>query len=158
MWFPDAASEQYVAVRVKQIGFAPGLRAPAARAIDTVGTWRQTPTKHVVTFYPAGAAELKGGGKWKLVLGQETLTLDLKGATRWTHTFVCGQTQASTMHDGGRILPIVVDCKGLEVQVDPTVGHVHLQFAMMDGDDPYAVDLDVLFGRIYESDAEKETI
>lgn len=56
--------------------------------------------------------------------------------------------QASTMHDGGRVIPLVTQCEHLYTNVDPEVGEVYLQFVLIDGEDKYPVTLKVQFGRI----------
>ncbi|MDQ0191061.1 hypothetical protein JI721_14370 [Alicyclobacillus cycloheptanicus] len=149
MWFPETESIQHVAVRWWQTGTGPGFKVTSrGRATNTIGTWMQKPGLHVLTFYPAGAASEQHSGKFVLKIDSHALTLDVKGRTRWTHTFFEGQIQASTMHEGGKVIPLVTECKDLDAYVDADVGDVYLQLVLMDGDDKYPITFNVQFGRV----------
>jgi hypothetical protein len=155
--FTSESFTTLVEVELTQSGEAPGIiQAYAGVHTYTQAMWKQKKGRHMLVLpalevdeegYYEGSPRLVGQVETKFYLTEDMITLDRTGAIRWAHDFVSGKVQASILHLGGLVLPIVVETSRAEAEWTEDSGKMNLQFLLTSGNDHYPVEIALKFGK-----------
>lgn len=146
MWLANEEFNLSVPIHWSQTGHGPGFPESQETELSNIGTWRQKGATHRIIFNPPVTDTSAQTRKVRIVAEADAVTLELTGETRWTHTFVEHQTQASLMHIGGLVSPIVIETRELDVSIEPSGGRIHLGFILHDGDEVFPIAFNLSFG------------
>ncbi len=138
-------------------GNAPGLvSAIEGGQVFHHAMWKRKKGKNILILpalgvdepgHEDGSPHLIGTVETKLYLSQDVVTLDRNGIIRWAHEFAAGKLQASIMHLGGLVLPVVVETSRVAAHWTDDSGEVDLAFVLTCSDIQYPVELNVHFVR-----------
>ncbi len=156
----ETTSESFTAsvdVHWTQKGQAPGMiKAFEGTHTYTQAMWKQKKGKNILILpsfdvdeegYIAGSPRVVGMVDTKLYLSEDGVTLDRTGIIRWAHEFVSERVQASILHIGGLVLPVVVETSMAKAQWTSGGGEADLKFVLTSGNDHYPVEISMKFSR-----------
>jgi uncharacterized beta-barrel protein YwiB (DUF1934 family) len=144
-----------------QVGQAPGMiEACEGTHTYTQGMWKQKNGKNILILpvmdmdepgYIEGSPRLAGEVNTKFYLAEDQVTFDRTGIIRWAHDFTAGRMQASILHLGGLVLPVVVETSKVNAEWTTDSGEILLDFLLTSGNDHYPVQLTVKFHKHSET-------